>query len=356
MKRRIFITILTLALLVSSLSISVSAVNQDVFPPIKTADWDTVDWESINLDQYDYVHLFHWMENAQLHPFFRAINGVDGASAQFWGDIASKHIATDFSGFIVALAEEDAAMQQKIVDFITLGLYHDMHAYLEGYRFPYLVYSVKVSGSKQQQVKKLFEDAVAKYWGESRDYETYPDPDSINWDTFQYKDINISSNSAQFSYFMAIAPLNVLFRGHDHVDGAAATSWGNELSYRMKEDFPGFIAALAQEDTELQHKIVEHLGVGIYNCGDYKIDKNDFPDMVYSVKVSGDKQQYVLGLFKDEVEKYWNIPRNDDPVPNYDTLDWSTFKSNQYNIYSLFDWMGTAKLPAPQEVKEEVPV
>ena len=158
-----------LALLVV-LSCSILAAADEVENPI---DFNTVDWDTLDLDS---VHrqLFAWFDTAELPALFRAEGHVDGAFSEGWGSALSLRIKNDFPGFIAALSQEDTGTQQRIVEFISRGIYHDMYEHVRSADFPDMVNSMKVSGSKQQYTIGLFKDAVAQYWGIPRTGDRFP--------------------------------------------------------------------------------------------------------------------------------------------------------------------------------------
>ena len=138
--------------------------------------------------------------------------------------------------------------------------------------------------------------------------ETAIDFNTVDWNTVDLNDLDPD----QLLDWIDTAELSALFPAYASLDGAYATKYWYELSMRIKDDFSGFVKALSKEDTETQQEIVLEISRGIYNQGEYAIKPEEFPDMVYAVKVSGSKQQQVLGLFKDAVEVYWGIPRTGD--------------------------------------------
>ena len=164
---KLIIMLLTLIVVLSS---SISAAANEAEEPI---DFDTVDWDTLDLDS---VHrqLFEWFDTAELPALFRAEGHVDGAFATGWGSELSLRMKNDFAGFIAALSQEDNGTQQRIVEFMTSGIYHDMYEHVRNADFPDMVNSVKISGSKQQYTLSLFQDAVAQYWGIPRTGDRFP--------------------------------------------------------------------------------------------------------------------------------------------------------------------------------------
>ena len=310
MKIRRLLTLLIVILVILPSSIFVSA-NETEEP----VNFDTVDWESYDISIEDLPQLSEWMKTAQLSSLFRAYKYMDGGYAYPYLDQLSIRMKNDFAGFIAALSQEDAEKQQKIAGVLSATIYNENDDQIKRDEFPYMVYSVKVSGSKQQYTLSLFKDEVEKYWGIPKQDDPILDYDTLDWSTLDHTLFN--------SYFafrwMETAQLPALFRAFGYLDGAIAMKFGIEMAKRIKNDFTGVIDALSQENAEKQEKIINFIAVGIYNELYEYVKDAEFPDMVYSVKVSGSKQQYTLGLFKDKVEKYWGIPRTGDRFPVAET-------------------------------------
>lgn len=166
-KRRLFALLIVLLIVLSS---SIFATANEAEEPI---DFDTVDWDTLDLDSVQ-RQLFEWFDTAELPALFRAEGHVDGAFSEGWGSALSLRVKNDFPGFIAVLAQEDTETQQRIVKFMTGGIYHDMYEHVRNADFPDMVNSVNVSGSKQQYTLGLFKDAVAQYWGIPRTGDRFP--------------------------------------------------------------------------------------------------------------------------------------------------------------------------------------
>ena len=162
--RKCLISLLLLMICVYTvLPVSAESGNVDAID-WENVDWPSFDWNLLNDETVDASFSVWIEEKAELNELFCILYHSDGAAAASVSYILDGDFFGDPLGFVRALAQESEEIQQKIISYFPLYLYHGRgHDF-----FPDVVYAIELAEDdtpETQYVLACFEAAVAEYWG-----------------------------------------------------------------------------------------------------------------------------------------------------------------------------------------------
>lgn len=110
---------------------------------------------------------FARMEEAELDVLFATSCVSDGAYSEFLTFILGDRFFEDPLAFIRALAQEEEAVRDNIMERFARSMYHEMHP--DGYeKFPSVIQSLELTDADSAAAHEIldsFKDDVAEYWG-----------------------------------------------------------------------------------------------------------------------------------------------------------------------------------------------